>query len=157
MINCLISYLKTTVNQQGDGIMSETGKRFSPENLNKEIELMIAGAAAQIKYYSDMAVDRGGLTPREWEERAGYERRLEIAQLFQLTEEKRRLLTCVIKFMSMAVYKPKGAVLLATVSPYFSELMNLDKLINSAETMQELSQIGEKLVEFKRKYPELQI
>lgn len=87
------------------------------------------------------------------------ELRVKDLELLQLTEEKRRLLTCIIEWMTTVVYKSasQGFVFVATILTFFLYLAELHKRVNSATTMEELAKISDELAKFKQEHPWLEL
>ncbi len=83
---------------------------------------------------------------------------IRINSLLLMTEEKRRLLTAVIELIALYIVRShqQKTIFISTILQEFLLLVELQKRINSAETIEELDKIGEELVEFKKEHPELE-
>ena len=114
------------------------------------LDLRIAGVKGMLRYFEQL----GQLNSAERDVKVVTEDRLMVYKILQLTEEKRRLLTCIVEWMMMVSLK--GSVLTAHIKPNLVFLSELQKRVNSAKTMEELAKVGEELAKFKQEYPELE-
>lgn len=117
--------------------------------VNKDIDWMEKDIAKMDPEYRDMNLPLTALNHNKKHKR--------FLELLQLTEEKRRLLTCIIELINVIVVKPyNNGRLVLVIDKEFVSLIELQKRVNSAATMEELALISEELIEFKKTHLEFE-
>ena len=123
--------LELLIQELNDELIEKEQKLLEQQELLDKNELNLAGALT-----FDIIMTQAGI-------RMCKEKIIRF-KLLQLTEEKRRLLTCIIEWMTKAV------AVSGLRGDTFFRIAELHKRVNLAETTDELAKISDELIEFKK-------